>query len=210
MRTRVKICGITRTEDAMAAINAGADAIGLVFYPPSPRAVTLAQAVDIVRDLPPFITVVGLFVNPAFDELSELLQKVRLDLIQFHGDETPAMCESHDRPYIKAVRMRQEVDLLDLDKQFSSAAGLLLDSYQKGIPGGTGETFAWDRIPAEMRNRIILAGGLSAENVERAIRRIGPYAVDVSGGVEREKGIKDPAKITAFMRGVKCANRETD
>jgi phosphoribosylanthranilate isomerase len=210
MRTRVKICGITRAEDAMAAITAGADAIGLVFYPPSPRAVTITQAAQIVKDLPPFVTVVGLFVNPAQDEFTEVLTHVHLDLIQFHGDETPQMCESLGRPYIKAVRMRPDVDLLDLNKQFASASGLLLDSYQKGIPGGTGETFEWQRIPASLRERIILAGGLSPENVESAIHQVKPYAVDVSGGVEQAKGIKDHTKIKAFMRGVERANRETD
>ncbi|TVO77719.1 phosphoribosylanthranilate isomerase [Sedimenticola selenatireducens] len=210
MRTRVKICGITRTEDAMAAITAGADAIGLVFYPPSPRAVTITQAAQIVKDLPPFVSVVGLFVNPTQDELTEALAQVRLDLIQFHGDETAQMCEASGCPYIKAVRMRPDVDLLDLDKQFASASGLLLDSYQKGTPGGTGETFEWQRIPSSLRERIILAGGLSPDNVESAIHQVKPYAVDVSGGVEQAKGIKDHTKIKAFMRGVERANRETD
>jgi phosphoribosylanthranilate isomerase len=210
MRTRVKICGITRTEDAIAAITAGADAIGLVFYPPSPRAVTITQAAQIVKGLPPFVTVVGLFVNPTQDELSETLAAVRLDILQFHGDETPQMCQASGRPYLKAVRMRPDVDLLDLDKQFASASGLLLDSYQKGVPGGTGETFEWQRIPDSLRSRIILAGGLSPDNVESAIRTVTPYAVDVSGGVEQSKGIKDHKKIKAFMRGVERANRETD
>lgn len=210
MRTRVKICGITRTEDALAAITAGADAIGLIFYPSSPRAVTLTQAAQIVKDLPPFVTVVGLFVNPDQDLLSATLSAVRLDLIQFHGDETVQMCQAAGRPYIKAVRMRANVDLPDLDKRFASAAGLLLDSYQKGTPGGTGETFEWGRIPSSLRPRIILAGGLSPDNVESAIRQVKPYAVDVSGGVEQAKGIKDHQKIKAFMRGVERANRETD
>ncbi|MCW8889733.1 MAG: phosphoribosylanthranilate isomerase [Sedimenticola sp.] len=210
MRTRVKICGITRTEDAMSAINAGADAIGLVFYPPSPRAVTLAQAIEIVRVLPAFVSVVGLFVNPDYDQVSDVLNQVHLDLLQFHGDEPASECEAFGSPYLKAVRMRPEIDLLKVEKQYPSASGLLLDSYKKGTPGGTGEAFEWARIPASLRNRIILAGGLSAVNVEQAICQIRPYAVDVSGGVEREKGIKDQDKILAFMRGVESADRKTD
>ncbi|MCW8944291.1 MAG: phosphoribosylanthranilate isomerase [Sedimenticola sp.] len=210
MRTRVKICGITRTEDAIAAVNAGADAIGLVFYPPSPRAVTLSQAVQLVQGLPAFVSVVGLFVNPSADELSEVLSNVHLDLIQFHGDETVSECEAPGRPYIKAVRMKPGVDLFDIEKQFTTASGLLLDSYQKGIPGGTGETFEWERIPASLRDRIILAGGLSPHNVKQAIRQIRPYAVDVSGGVEQSKGVKDQEKMLAFMRGVESADRKTD
>lgn len=207
MRTRVKICGITRTEDALSAVRLGADAIGLVFYAPSPRAVTAVQAAQIIRDLPPFVTTVGLFVNAAVAELTAVLEAVPLDLLQFHGDESPEDCTRYGRPYIKAVRMRPEVDLLALEKAYSGAAALLLDSYQVGKPGGTGDTFDWGRIPEAMRDRIILAGGLSADNVEDAIRQVGPYAVDVSGGVEREKGIKDEAKIRAFMRGVERANR---
>ncbi|WP_428624875.1 phosphoribosylanthranilate isomerase [Sedimenticola sp.] len=207
MRTRVKICGITRTEDALAAVRLGADAIGLVFYAPSPRAVTVAQAAKIIRSLPPFVTTVGLFVNASADELVAVLEAVPLDLLQFHGDESPEACARYGRPYIKAVRMRPDVDLLDLENLYSSASALLLDSYQKGKPGGTGNTFDWVRIPEAMRSRIILAGGLSADNVESAIRQVGPYAVDVSGGVEQNKGIKDEAKIRAFMRGVERANR---
>ena len=210
MRTRVKICGITRTEDAFAAINAGADAIGLVFYPPSPRAVSLDQASKIVQSLPAFVSVVGLFVNPDHDQVSEVLNRLHLDLIQFHGDETATACEAFGRPYIKAVRMRPDIDLLAVEKQYQSAAGLLLDSYKKGTPGGTGEAFEWKRIPASLRDRIILAGGLTTDNVEQAIDQIRPYAVDVSGGVEREKGIKDQEKILAFMRGVESADRKTD
>ncbi len=210
MRTRVKICGITRPEDAMAAVRAGADAIGLVFYPPSPRAVTASRAAQIIRELPPFVTTVGLFVNATAEAVAEVLENVPLDLLQFHGDETAAACEGHGRPYIKALRMRPEVDLPALDRQYRSAAGLLLDSYQPGKPGGTGAPFDWGRIPEPMRARIILAGGLTPDNVAAAIERIGPYAVDVSGGVEQEKGIKDEEKIRAFMRGVERAKRTTD
>ncbi|AKH19990.1 phosphoribosylanthranilate isomerase [Sedimenticola thiotaurini] len=207
MRTRVKICGITRPEDAAAAVEAGADAIGLVFYQPSPRAISLSRAAQIIHNLPPFVTAVGLFVNAAADEVAEVLKSVPLDLLQFHGDESPAFCAGQGRPYIKAVRMRPGVDLAEQDRLYHSAQGLLLDSYQPGKPGGTGATFDWERIPASMGSRIILAGGLSPDNVEDAIRQSSPYAVDVSGGVEREKGIKDAEKIRAFMRGVERANR---
>lgn len=207
MRTRVKICGITRPEDALVAVDQGADAIGLVFYPPSPRAVTLEQADAIVRVVPPFVTVVGLFVDAGYDAVADVLARTRIDLLQFHGSETPEACSGHGRPYMKAVRMRDDVDLNLLRERYSEAAGLLLDSYQKGKPGGTGEAFNWEMIPADMRSEIVLAGGLVPENIESAIRQVRPYAVDVSGGVEREKGIKDESKIAAFMRGVERANQ---
>lgn len=207
MRTRVKICGITRPEDALVAVDQGADAIGLVFYPPSPRAVTLEQADSIVRVVPPFVTVVGLFVDAGHDAVAEVLTRTRIDLLQFHGNETPEACSGHGRPYMKAVRMRDDVDLNLLRERYSEAAGLLLDTYQKGKPGGTGEAFNWEMIPADMRSEIVLAGGLAPENIESAIRQVRPYAVDVSGGVEREKGIKDESKIAAFMRGVERANQ---
>lgn len=207
MRTRVKICGITNHQDAQEAIRSGADALGLVFYPPSPRAVTLEQAREIVAGLAPFITVVGLFVDEERDRIAEILSQVHIDLLQFHGDEAPEACIGHDRPYIKAIRMRDDVDLyVELDR-FSQAQGLLLDTYRAGVPGGTGATFNWDKIPADIADSVILAGGLTPENVEQAIRQVRPYAVDVSGGVEREKGIKDREKIAAFMRGVERANR---
>ncbi len=207
MRTRVKICGITRFDDAIVAIDAGCDAIGLVFYPPSPRAVTPARARDIVRGLPPFVTVVGLFVNAGRDAIAEVLATTRLDLLQFHGDETPEQCRGHGRPWIKALRMRDGLDLVRERERYGDAAALLLDTYRKGVPGGTGEAFDWDRIPSELAGEIVLAGGLGPDNVEQAIRRVRPYAVDVSGGVEQEKGIKDRSKITAFMRGVMRANQ---
>jgi phosphoribosylanthranilate isomerase len=207
MRTRVKICGITRPEDALDAVQAGADAIGLVFYGPSPRAVTPAQAADIVKKLPPFVTVVGLFVNASREEIAETLAATRIDLLQFHGEETPEQCRGHGRPYIKAIRMRQGVDVEQQRQLFSDAAGLLLDTYEKGKPGGTGNTFDWSRIPADLAAETVLAGGLDALNVEQAIKQVRPYAVDVSGGVERDKGIKEREKIVAFMRGVERANR---
>lgn len=203
----MKICGITNHQDAQEAIRSGADALGLVFYPPSPRAVTLEQAREIVAGLAPFITVVGLFVDEERDRIAEILSQVHIDLLQFHGDEAPEACIGHDRPYIKAIRMRDDVDLyVELDR-FSQAQGLLLDTYRAGVPGGTGATFNWDKIPADIADSVILAGGLTPENVEQAIRQVRPYAVDVSGGVEREKGIKDREKIAAFMRGVERANR---
>ncbi len=207
MRTRVKICGITRPQDAQEAVLLGADALGLVFYAPSPRAVTIEQASEIVAELPPFVTVVGLFVDEERDRIAEVISKVQIDLLQFHGEETPDACIGHNRPYIKAVRMRDGVDLMAEMYRYPHAQGLLLDTYRKGIPGGTGDTFDWNQIPVEIRGSITLAGGLNPENIEQAIRSVQPYAVDVSGGVESGKGIKDRDKIAAFMRGVERANR---
>ncbi len=163
MRVRVKICGITRPEDARQAVSMGADAIGLVFYPPSPRAVSAEQAAEIVYGLPPFVTVVGLFVNASRGEVADILARTRLDLLQFHGDETPEACSGHGRPFIKALRMREGIDLAELREHYGDAAGLLLDSYQKGVPGGTGATFEWERIPQRMAGEIILAGGCRPE-----------------------------------------------
>lgn len=203
MRTRIKICGITRVEDAAEAVRLGADAIGLVFYPPSPRAVSLPQAKTIVKSLPPFVTVVGLFVNQDRAEIERCIDEAQLDLLQFHGDETAEACSRYVRPWIKAIRMREGVDLAEVERNYNSASGLLLDSYQAGIPGGTGECFDWRRIPSTLASRIILAGGLDPENVVQAIHQVHPYAVDVSGGVESSKGIKDAAKIEAFIAGVK-------
>ncbi len=207
MRTRVKICGITREQDALDAIQLGADAVGLVFYPPSPRAVTIEQAAEIVRRLPPFVTVVALFVDASREDITATLDQVRIDLIQFHGNETLADCRGYNRPWIKAVRMRENTDLYAIKKRYPSASALLLDAYQAGKPGGTGAIFDWSRIPIDIAPSIILAGGLSAENIESAIQQVKPYAVDVSGGVEQSKGIKDPNKIAAFMCGVKSANQ---
>ena len=207
MRTRVKICGITRKQDALDVVRLGADAIGLVFYPPSPRAVTAEQAAEIVRQLPPFITVVGLFVNASRGEIAAVLEQVRIDQLQFHGDESPEACAGHGRPWIKAVRMREGIDLHEVKRCYADASALLLDAYQPGKPGGTGAVFDWEDIPDDLRSSIILAGGLSPENVQMAIKQVAPYAVDVSGGVEQEKGIKDAEKIASFMRGVKSANQ---
>ncbi len=207
MRTRIKICGITRAEDALAAVRCGADAVGLVFYPPSPRAVNLQQAQAIASVLPPFVTLVGLFVNEPRARLTQLLQSVRIDLLQFHGEESPTDCASYYRPWIKAIRMQEQIDLPAQERLYFGASGLLLDTYRADIPGGTGQRFDWERIPAEMASRIILAGGLTPDNVESAVRRVRPYAVDVSGGVEESKGIKDAGKIAAFIEGVKRGDR---
>ncbi|MCF6283156.1 MAG: phosphoribosylanthranilate isomerase [Candidatus Polarisedimenticolaceae bacterium] len=203
MRTRIKICGITRPEDGLAAVNAGADAIGLVFYPPSPRAVTIAQAQAIVKQLPPFVTMVALFVNETRGRIEQILQQVSVDLLQFHGDESPEMCEGHGRPWIKAVRMKEGIDLTATATAYAASRGLLLDAYEAGRPGGTGNVFDWQRIPTELAGRIILAGGLHPDNIEAAVQAVRPWAVDVSGGVEATKGIKEAQKIAAFIRGVK-------
>ncbi|HHJ1300022.1 MULTISPECIES: phosphoribosylanthranilate isomerase [Pseudomonas] len=202
---RSKICGITRIEDALAAAEAGADAIGFVFYAKSPRAVDVRQARAIIAELPPFVTTVGLFVNASRCELNEILEVVPLDLLQFHGDETPQDCEGYNRPWIKALRVRPGDDLEAACRLYAGARGVLLDTYVPGIPGGTGEAFDWSLVPARLSKPIILAGGLSAQNVGQAIAQVRPYAVDVSGGVEEAKGIKDAAKIEAFMRAVKQA-----
>jgi phosphoribosylanthranilate isomerase len=202
---RSKICGITRIEDALSAAEAGADAIGLVFYAKSPRAVSVQQARAIIAALPPFVTTVGLFVDASRQELDEILAAVPLDLLQFHGDESPAFCEALQRPYIKALRVKPGDDLAAQVAAYGQASGVLLDTYVPGIPGGTGEAFDWSLVPQGLNKPIILAGGLVAENVAAAIRQVRPYAVDVSGGVEAGKGIKDAEKIRAFMRAVKTA-----
>ncbi len=205
MRVRVKICGITRPEDAIAAAKCGADAIGLVFYGPSPRNVALQQAAEIADALPPFITKVGLFVDPSEAHVWDVLDQVPIDVIQFHGDESVDHCERFDRPYIKAIRMKSAVDIRELVSQYESAQGILLDTYVEGVPGGTGQTFDWSSIP-KLDVPMILAGGLTPSNVADAIARTQPYAVDVSGGVESEKGKKNPELIEAFVRSVGAVN----
>jgi len=203
--TRVKICGITRLEDAFSAVELGADAIGLNFYAASPRKVTLEQAKAIVANMPPFITMVGLFVNAAPLELVKTFEYVGLDLIQFHGDETPEQCGQYGLPYIKAIRVKPDTNLVQYEADFKDAKALLLDTYTEGLVGGTGQVFDWSLIPNALKKPIILAGGLTPDNVQQAIEQVHPYAVDVSGGVEASKGIKDAAKIAAFMRGVNNA-----
>ncbi len=202
MRTRVKICGITRLEDALTAIKFGADALGFVFYEKSPRNISADQAAEIVRKLPAFVSVVGLFVNAQPIEVERILSKVHLDILQFHGDETPAECRQYQLPYMKAIRVQVCTNLLQYDLDFHDAKALLLDAYTEGLAGGTGQVFDWGLIPNNMSNSIVLAGGLNADNITDAIQQVQPYAVDVSGGVEQEKGIKDADKIAAFMRGV--------
>ena len=201
--TRIKICGITRGEDALVCAQAGADAIGLVFYPPSPRYVAAAQAAMIARALPPFITTVGLFVNPAAEQVEAVLNEVHLDVLQFHGDEPPEFCAGFGLPYLKAIRVKAGVDLVQCAIRYQEAQGLLLDAYVEGTPGGTGQSFDWELIPTELPLPVILSGGLVAANVADAIRRVRPWAVDVSSGVEASKGIKDAAKIAAFIEGVR-------
>lgn len=196
---RIKICGITRVEDALAAVEAGADAIGLVFYAKSPRAVSVQQARAIVAALPPFVTTVGLFVDASRCELGEILDAVQLDLLQFHGDESPQACSGHGRPYIKALRVKAGDDIAASIAQYPEAKGFLLDTYVEGVPGGTGQAFDWSLVPKDSSRPLILAGGLTPDNVADAIAQVRPYAVDVSGGVEASKGIKDAQKIRAFI-----------
>jgi phosphoribosylanthranilate isomerase len=204
-RARIKVCGITRAEDAATAINEGVDALGLVFYEPSPRYVEPARAAAIAVKVPAFVDVVALFVDAPAERVRSVVKQVQPDLLQFHGSEEPAYCASFDRPYIKALRVRDESKLLQLAARYQRARALLLDSFQEGVPGGTGQTFNWDLIPPSLRKSIILAGGLDADNVAGAIRRLQPYAVDVSGGVERGKGIKDADKIRRFVQQVQAA-----
>lgn len=205
--TRIKVCGITSVEDAFAAVAAGADAIGLVFYAKSPRYVIPEQAAAIARAVGPFVTTVGLFVDASRAEVEAVLAQVPLQLLQFHGSESPAFCASFQRPFIKALRMADGVDMAPVDAEFAAAGalGLLLDSYSPAAPGGTGETFGWERIPAERRLPLILAGGLSPDNVVAAVKNVSPYAVDVSSGVEMAPGRKDSAKIAAFVQAVRGA-----
>lgn len=200
---RIKICGITRVEDALAAAQAGADAIGLVFHAASPRAVSIEQARAIAQALPPFVTVVGLFVDAPEADIRAVLDQVPLDLLQFHGDEPDSFCQRFARPYLKAVRVRPGDDLNALAASWPGARGILLDSYKPGVPGGTGETFDWSMIPSQRPWTLVLAGGLQADNVRQAIDMTAPWAVDVSGGVEAAKGIKDVDKINAFIHEVK-------
>lgn len=205
--TRVKICGITRLEDALGAVEAGADALGFVFYGPSPRAVSIEQARHIVARLPPFVTTTALFVDPAPELVESVIQVVQVDLLQFHGKEQAAFCRSFSRPWIKALRMKPGVDPEDSAREYRSGRGLLLDAYRPGVPGGTGETFDWDKIPCTLAPNVVLAGGLNADNVAEAVCRVRPFAVDVSGGVEGAPGIKSRHKVQAFIEQVRQADR---
>jgi len=201
-RTRIKICGITRVEDARAAVELGADALGLVFYAPSPRNVSLEQAAAIARVIPPFITLVGLFVNAETRTIEQTLAAVPLQLLQFHGEEAAVDCNRFSRPYIKAARVRAGLDLVEYARGFPDARGLLLDAHVEGYGGG-GKTFDWALIPPELPLPIILSGGLNPANITEAVRRVRPWAVDVSSGVESAKGIKDARQIAEFIAGVK-------
>ena len=205
--TRVKICGVRDRRTAEAAADAGADALGLVFYAPSPRSVDVDTAAAIVRSLPPLLTTVGLFVDPSADEVEAVLERCALDCLQFHGAESPEFCRSFGRPYLRAVSMRPDLDAAAVVRAHEGARAFLFDAWREGTPGGTGETFAWERIPP-MERPWLLAGGLNPLNVGEAIRRVRPPAVDVSGGVERERGVKDPQLIRAFIAAVRNADRE--
>ncbi len=206
MRTRIKICGITSIDDARTAAELGADAIGLVFYTPSPRNVGLEQARAIVAALPPFVTVVGLFVDPAPDQVESVLRGCSINVLQFHGNEAPDFCGSFGLPYIKAAWVRADSDLLQYLSPYHAAQGWLLDAYHDQIYGGTGESFDWKLIPRDLARPVILSGGLTPDNVGAAVRQVRPWAVDVSSGVEAAKGVKDAAKIAAFVTGVKNEN----
>lgn len=200
--TRIKICGITRMEDVLDAVYSGADALGLVFYDKSPRNVTLQQAAQLTEVIFPFVTLVGLFVNPSAAFVREALQVVPLDVLQFHGEETPEFCAQFGRPYLKAIRVKTGVNLVQYAAEYSGAQGLLLDAFVEGAHGGTGASFDWTLIPNDLPLPVILSGGLNPGNVAEAIGRVRPYAVDVSSGVEASKGIKDAEKIAAFIKEV--------
>jgi phosphoribosylanthranilate isomerase len=206
MRTRVKICGITSIADGLAAARHGADAIGLIFYPPSPRLVTLERAREVASVMPAFVARVAVFVNPAAAEVDAAIRACRPDLLQFHGEESADFCRSFGVPYLRALRVRPGVDLLESLSSFGDAAGWLLDAYRQELYGGTGEAFDWELIPRGLPRPLILSGGLDAENVGAAIRRVRPWAVDVSSGVEATKGVKDERRIAAFMEAVRSAD----
>jgi phosphoribosylanthranilate isomerase len=213
-RTRIKLCGLSRQADVALAVALGADAIGLVFYPPSARAVGVAEAIELVKGLPPFVSAVGLFVNATCDWVREVTSNVPLTMMQFHGDETPAQCEALGNvaglPWLRALRVASDTrpsDLVESALNYSAAGGLLFDTHVEGYGGG-GKTFDWSLIPAELARRAVLSGGLNAQNAGDAIRRVRPYAVDVSSGIEvpGAKGVKDPARMAAFVRAVRDAD----
>jgi phosphoribosylanthranilate isomerase len=204
-KIRVKICGITSVADAQTAVDAGADAIGLVFYGPSPRAVSIAQAREIAASVGPFVNVVGLFVNADESYVRDVLANVGLSLLQFHGDESREFCEQFGRPYMKAIRMRPDLDVTQIIREYPSASAILLDAYRPGVPGGTGETFDWQRIPTQSVRPIVLAGGLTPDNVASAIQATHIYGVDVSGGVESTPGKKDAQKVKQFIDNARHA-----
>lgn len=202
-RTRIKICGIREPAHARLAADEGADAIGLVFYRQSPRYIEPEAAAAIARTLPPYVAAVGLFVDETAERVAKILEQVPLDLLQFQGDEPAEFCERFGRPYVRAVRMGQGVDLLECAGRFKRAKALLLDAHVPGLPGGTGRRFDWSRVPRSLPIPLIVSGGLDAGNVADAIREVRPWAVDVSSGVEASRGVKDPAKIADFIRSVR-------
>lgn len=205
---RIKICGITRVEDARVAADAGVHAIGLNFHPDSPRCISIDTARELCAAVPPLLVTVGLFVDAPAERIREVLDAVPLQMLQFHGDEPEEDCLRWGRPYLKALRMRPGMDVRAAAARYPSASGLLLDSYRPGVPGGTGETFDWARIPSDLGRPLVLAGGLDPDNVGAAIRTVRPSAVDVSGGIERARGVKDAEAIRAFVRAVHGLSRE--
>ena len=205
-RTRIKMCGITRAEDALEAARLGVDALGFIFYAGSPRHVTIERAASIIAALPPFVTTVGLFVDPTEDEVRAVLSTVPLDLLQFHGSETPAFCARFGRPWMKAIAAAPGVDLLQSAGFYAGARALLIDAFVPGVHGGTGVQTDWHSIPKDFPMPIVLAGGLHPGNVADAVRTVRPWAVDVSSGVEQAKGIKAPHKMSAFVQGVRDAD----
>ena len=207
MRTRVKICGFTQVDEVVIAAKLGVDAIGLVFYPLSPRYVSIEQAKKIVKALPAFVTVVALFVDEKESYIKQVINSVSIDCIQFHGDETPDECRVYNKPYMKAIRMKPDVNVLEIANQYHDASALLLDAYHPGIKGGSGSQFDWDLIPKDCSKPIILAGGLQVDNVKQAIQSVRPYALDVSSGVEKTKGFKDVAKMAAFIQAINEGDR---
>jgi phosphoribosylanthranilate isomerase len=217
-RTRIKICGLTRAEDVAEVVAGGVDAIGFVFYPPSPRYVSIEQAAALVAAVPPFVSTVGLFVNATVDEVKAVVARVPLSLLQFHGDETPALCaeisQAVGKPFIRAARVGDTTtasDLLQWDMDYRKASplftGLLLDTLVAQY-GGSGKVFDWSLIPKELAPRVVLSGGLNVQNATDAVVRVRPYAVDISSGVEASKGIKDPQKIHAFIAAVRAADTQ--
>jgi len=209
-RTRIKICGITRNCDALAAVEAGADALGLVFYADSPRAVTVSQAEAVVAGLPPMVTLVGLFVNASAEQVRDACSRLPLGLLQFHGDEPASFCSEFGLPWMKALRITGDSSVSEMMQAYTGASAILLDTWRAGVPGGTGESFDWQLVPTNLTPALVLAGGLNAENVGRAIQQVRPFAVDVSGGVEASAGIKDVLKISEFVTAVRTADRVSD
>lgn len=209
-RTRIKICGITKPEDARVAIQAGADALGLVFYPKSPRSVSIDQAREIAAVIPPFVSLVTLFVDESADTVYQVLEALPVGLIQFHGVESPEFCQQFQRPWLKALRVKADTDIQAAGQLYSTASGLLLDAWQDGVPGGTGRTFDWQLASGELSVPLVLAGGLNAGNVGTAVTQLRPWAVDVSGGVEASPGIKDAGKIKNFVAAVRAADQMLD